>query len=141
MQVRRARFTIWRMMVAVVVAAVGFVALRQPLSSVWASLMFTLTMILLLTATIGSLFNREPSWAGFALFGWTFMFLAFGPTRRSDGTPFPAPLSTILLKALSVRFRFDDGIPGHTKIDIPFDASAISSGNGGLSIPYAFLTF
>jgi hypothetical protein len=54
-------FTIGNLMTAVLRLAVGFAALRNPLSATLASLVFTLAMFVILTATLGSTLTATPA--------------------------------------------------------------------------------
>ena len=136
-----ARFTIRRMMIILPIIAVGFAALREPFSEVWASVAFALTVIVLLTATIGAILKREASWVGFALFGWASLSLPFGPLRPSDAVPIPTPLTTMLLKAASVRLHRGLTMPpGGSTVEYPVQAAVYAPFDGRLyRVPYAFL--
>ena len=103
--VKRFRISIARLMGLVLLVAVGLaLVLRlQPTSIIGASIIFTLTLVVLMTATLGSLFNRKATWVGFCLFGWCWLFLAFGPLPQSDRTPLPVPLTTMCLKWIATR--------------------------------------
>ena len=50
-------------------------------SPLWASTWFTLTILLLLPATLAAIFRprNRAFWLGFVLFGWAYLFFAFGP--------------------------------------------------------------
>ena len=144
------RFTIGHMMAVVLLIAVGFAALRYPLSTALASVVFTLAVVVLLTATLGSMLNHKGSWIGFALFGWGSLLLAFGPCQPSDATPLPTPLTTIFLKEMSIRIygspRISDlKVVGYDKPEaLRMARQEMSADNTGMktrvySIPYAFL--
>jgi hypothetical protein len=137
----RSRVSIAGLMMAVLLVALGFAALRDPRSAVWASLMFTFTVIVLLTATLGSLIHRRPSWIGFAMFGWAGLFLAFGPLRPGDATPMPTPLTTMLLKEITARLD-DRGImpAGGSAIGYPiYTDTAEMIGGKPVLVPYTLL--
>src|SRR5262245_7304039 len=75
----RMRLSIGAIMVTVVVIAVAIAALREA-SGTWASVLFTLTLLMLGTAVLGAICRRAAErafWLGFALFGGTYMALAF----------------------------------------------------------------
>ena len=97
----RFRFSILNLIVFVAVIAVGFAALRNPSSQVWASVLFTVAAFVLLTATLGSLLNRRATWIGFSLFGWAFLAICFGSLvagewiSTADRNPIPMPIVTI----------------------------------------------
>jgi len=75
--VRSFRVTIAGLMALVLYVAVGFAALKTP-SEAWA----TLTLLLLTLALLGSIFTRGGNrafWGGFAIAGWSYWILSFGP--------------------------------------------------------------
>lgn len=75
----------------VLLAAVGFAALRNP-TIVWASVLFTLTVMIFCSAILGAIAVRGPArltWAGFAVFGWVYLGIAFGIGSESNGATSP----------------------------------------------------
>ena len=96
----RPSLSIATLMGLVMLIAVGLALLLRlrPTSIIGASFVFTLTLIVLMTATLGWLVNRKATWVGFSLFGWCCLFWAFGPLPQSDRTPLPVPLTTMCLK-------------------------------------------
>ncbi len=75
---RRIRFSIAGLMGVVLVAAVGFAALRNA-SEAWAGWLLLLTCGVLTLAVVGSLCRgpaERAGWLGFALFGWGYLALA-----------------------------------------------------------------
>jgi hypothetical protein len=75
------RFSLLTLLGAVLVVSIGFAALRGA-SEVWARIVVTGTIVALLTATLGAIYLPTASRAfcgGFALLGWAYMFLVFGP--------------------------------------------------------------
>ncbi len=77
----RPRFSIAALMGIVVVCAVGIAALRYA-SELWENILFTLTLGLLAFALLGAIYRRGPRrafWVGFALIGWGYLLLGFGP--------------------------------------------------------------
>ena len=91
------RFTIARLLWVPVACGVALAVIRSG-SEVVASAVFTLTVILLLSATLIALLRHHPFWAGFAVFGWGSLIFTFGPWSKE--TPVPKPLSMYLLKEL-----------------------------------------
>jgi hypothetical protein len=80
--------------------AVGLAALRDP-SELWASALFTLTVLALLVSVMGTVARRGASrmaFLGFALFGGAYLIPAFGPSPwfNPDGLR-PPPLITRML--------------------------------------------
>jgi hypothetical protein len=72
---RRPRVSIGRLMIVVLVVAVGTAALKAA-DEVWAGAMLTLTLGLLGVAVLGALFRREGRrafWVGFALLGAAYL--------------------------------------------------------------------
>jgi hypothetical protein len=86
-------------MVAVLAAAVGIAALKNP-SDWWSSGLFTFTLALFLIATVGAFQGRNRAfWLGFALFGWGYMIASYEPWSRFATTP-PPLVTTGLLNRL-----------------------------------------
>ena len=80
----RFRFSLFGLVWVVVVAAFGFAALRHP-SEVWETATLSAVLCALFVAIIGMVGSRRDSrafWIGFALFGWAYLWLAFGEFRR-----------------------------------------------------------
>jgi hypothetical protein len=79
---RRARASIAMLLVYIALFAVGLAALRVS-SRLWANVGFSLAITLLLAAVAGLIYLRGESRAfalGFALFGWPYLLITFGPT-------------------------------------------------------------
>ena len=77
----RPRISIGGLMAAILLVALATSALRSA-SPLWASTIFTMTLGVLATAVLGACFagrRRRPFSVGFALLGWGYMTLAFGP--------------------------------------------------------------
>src|SRR5262249_55888089 len=77
----RPRVSIGSLMCVVLVSAVGLAALRFA-SELLAGGMFLLTSVVLAVAVLGAIYARPRArarWLGFALFGWGYLLLAFGP--------------------------------------------------------------
>src|SRR5262249_24755301 len=83
------RFTIAGLMGMVVVAAVGAGALRMA-SYLWADALLSLDLLLFGAAALAATLRRGRSraaWLGFAIFGWGYLVLAFGPWCREFVRP------------------------------------------------------
>ncbi len=97
------RFSVRTLMVLIVGAAAGLAALRDA-SEIWAGIMLTLVLSILGTAIFGAIYKRgrrRADWLGFAVFGWGYFMLAFGPGFSTElGNRLP---STRLLIALHPR--------------------------------------
>ena len=77
----RLQFSLVWLLGLVVAVAFACAALRSE-SAVWASLAFSLCLGVLFVGLLGVLFGtgeRRAFWAGFAVFGWGYLFLVFGP--------------------------------------------------------------
>ncbi len=97
---RRLRVPIAGLMLSLLPVAVGLAALRDP-SEMWASALFSLTILALLVSALGIAARRGASrmaFLGFTLFGGTYLILAFGPWAwvNRDGLR-PPPLVTRML--------------------------------------------
>jgi hypothetical protein len=85
----RVRFSLAALLTAVLAIGVACAALRYA-SELWASAAFSRALVLLLGAVLGALFRRSASrafWVGFALFGWAYLLLVFGPWFNSSVKP------------------------------------------------------
>ena len=91
------RLTISGLMTVVVLAAVGFAAMRSG-SDLWLRLIYSLVALALLTATILARYHGA-FWYGFAIFGWGYFLLGLGPWvgLASTRTPENQPLNQMLL--------------------------------------------
>lgn len=97
----RIRFSIAGLMAIVSIVAVGIAALRNA-SVLWASVTFTLAVVMMLAAVVGVAARRGRGrvvWFGFAVFGWAYLAAAFGPWPwlNNQGLRPPPLLSTELL--------------------------------------------
>jgi hypothetical protein len=97
----RLRVPIAGLMLFLLPVAVGLAALRDP-SELWASALFSLTILALLVSVLGTVARRGASriaFLGFTLFGTTYLILAFGPWPwiNADGLRPPPLLTRILL--------------------------------------------
>lgn len=98
------RISIAGVMGLVLVAALGAAGLREG-TPIWAIAMFTLMVAFLLGAILNAVYSRGPTrayWVGFALFGWTYAALNFGPLA-ADGTRVPPLATGPMLDALLAR--------------------------------------
>jgi uncharacterized membrane protein YtjA (UPF0391 family) len=97
---RRFRVSIAGLMAAILVAAVGFAALRNA-SAWWCSVLFTFTLALFLIATVGAIRGEDKAfWLAFALFGWGYMIASYEPWSKLHGTTPPSLVTTGLLNRL-----------------------------------------
>lgn len=97
---KRLRIRIAGLMLLLLPIAIGLAALRDP-SELWASVLFSLTVLALLVSALGTAARRGASrmaFLGFTLFGITYLMLAFGPWPwvNPDGLR-PPPLVTRML--------------------------------------------
>src|SRR5205823_14555900 len=100
---RMPRFSIAKLMGAVLVASLGLAALRDG-SELCAGVLFLLTCGVLALAVIGAACRREADrawWLGFAAFGWGYLALAFwSPEAYSSSEVLPTLPTMTLLKAV-----------------------------------------
>lgn len=81
---RRLRFSLAVAFGAITVSSVAIVALCNG-DWLWARLMFTMTLGLLLAAILAGVYRtgvNRAFWIGFAVFGWAYVMLAFIPSFR-----------------------------------------------------------
>ena len=79
------RFRIASMLSAILFVAVGFAALREA-NDQWDSVLFSLTLLLLLNAVLLAVHRtegRRAFWIGFALFGWGYLSLSLISSTES----------------------------------------------------------
>jgi hypothetical protein len=142
----RFRFSIAGLMAAVLVLAVGFAALRAA-SALWASAVFTLTVILFAAAILGAVASRGPSriaWLGFGVFGWTYLLATFWLWPVPNGVTAPPFLTKALLDLFQPSLNtatvmtIDPGPPGETSIEPPPNVSTIIPGTGNLATTTPF---
>jgi hypothetical protein len=77
----RLRFTLAQLMALVVYLGFGFASLRNA-DPFWAGATYTLAIIMIAAAPLGAFARRgtaRMAWGGFAVFGWTYLFLAHLP--------------------------------------------------------------
>ncbi len=110
---RRVRFTIGGLMALVIVAGVGFAALRSP-TKLWDSVLFSTILVVLGTATLGAFHFRgrtRASWAGFAAFGFVYLAITSGPWSAPI---LPRLITTELLDQFDALLRPRTGTMGMT---------------------------
>ena len=82
---RRIRFTISSLLIAVLFAGFGFAALREA-NEIWDSIVFSLTLGVLLTSILLAIHRtekRQAFWLGFALSGSAYLGLSLVPSIES----------------------------------------------------------
>jgi hypothetical protein len=119
---RRLRVPIAAVMLSILLIAVGLAALRDP-SELWASALFTATILALLVSILGTVARRgaaRMAFLGFALFGTSYLVLAFGPWpwTNPDGLRPPPLVTRVLLDQL----RESEVGPASDWKDIRFEA-------------------
>jgi hypothetical protein len=102
---RTPKLTIAALMGFVLFAAVAFAALARP-SQLAAALLFSGATVVLTIAIIGALFARGPQrafWAGFAIGGWMYLLMQYGPFFDTAVGPytFPTAALDVLYDAIS----------------------------------------
>src|SRR5262245_50496853 len=96
----RLRVSILGVMVVVLLAAVGLAALRRS-SPVLASTLFALVILILLSGLIAALVSCKAFWVGFAVFGWGWLVLSFGPWAKTE---VPIPITDLILAEAYLHF-------------------------------------
>jgi hypothetical protein len=82
----RFRLSISILMVAIVLLAAGFAALRTP-TPLWANVWFSIAMGLLVLAIPAAVYRREEQrafWVGFAACGWVYFVLTLAPWFQTE---------------------------------------------------------
>jgi hypothetical protein len=95
---RRFRFSVAGLMAVILVLAIGMAALRDP-TTLWASAIFTAAVILFAASLLGAMIHRGVrrfSWAGMAVFGWSYLVVSFGPWPGNMVGPPPLLPSCLL---------------------------------------------
>ena len=83
---KRLRFSLLGLLGVIALIAVACAALRSA-SEIWGSAAFTLTVAALFVALVGVIFRQRASrafWGGFALLGWGYLLLVFGPWFKDN---------------------------------------------------------
>jgi hypothetical protein len=88
---RKNRFTIARLLGAIVVLAMIFAGLRSG-SNDWFTLIYTLVFLTLVYSAIVARY-RGAFWHGFAIAGWAYFLIGFGPWI--GGLPAPEPQQAV----------------------------------------------
>ncbi len=86
----RPRISIAALMGFVGIFGVGLAAFRYP-SKLWGSFLISITVGALVVGTLGALFHRglpQKFWAGYAICGWFYLLVHFGPWFREEMAPF-----------------------------------------------------
>jgi hypothetical protein len=96
----RLRFTLAQLMALVISLGFGLAALRNA-DPFWASATYSLAIILIAAAPVAAFARRgtaRMAWAGFAVFGWTYLLVAQIPPWPIGGLgsgPIPKPVLLI----------------------------------------------
>jgi hypothetical protein len=122
----RLRFSIGALILVVAIAAVALAAIRSG-SLAWAGAMISITFFAMICSLVGIAFGRgmrRVYWWGFALLGWSYLFLMFAPWLSENiGERLLAPNLTDYLD----EFLYGDATPSN-------------GGSGGLqSVPIEIL--
>jgi hypothetical protein len=94
---RSAKPTIAALMVVIFIAALGFAALSRP-SRLWAAVMFSTATAMLTLALVGALCasgRARAGYLGFAVTGWTYLLLQYGPFFETQVGPYTLPTAIL----------------------------------------------
>jgi hypothetical protein len=92
----RYRSSLAGLMAVVIYVAISVAALKSA-SMLWASVLFTIVVVVLLTTTLSAFFSRSPFLRGFIVFGWGYLALAF------KSLPTPEPLTNLIINYFWIR--------------------------------------
>lgn len=84
------RFSIRQLLAATALVALGCFALLNA-SPIVAAAMMSAVAVLLLAAVVLSIYrtgDKRAFWIGFALFGWAYLLLCYGPILTENNSPF-----------------------------------------------------
>jgi hypothetical protein len=114
---RGLRVSIAGLMALVLAFGLGLAALVS-LSSLWASVTFTVALSALLVATLGAALRgrHRTFWLGFAVFGWGYAIFSFAPGAERGIRPYL--LTSWMLDAL---FPFLVNAPDALDVNVPLD--------------------
>ena len=91
---KHTRITIAELVLVVVVVAIGLAAIRGQ-SAAWAGAMLSITFFAMICSLLGIALGRGPRrvyWSGFAVLGWSYLFLMYVPWLYTQvGTYLLAP--------------------------------------------------
>ena len=90
MRMLRPRLSIAALMGFIFVIGVGLAAFRYP-NKLWASFFFSIAIGAMVIASMGAVFHRglpQKFWAGYALCGWLYLLLNFGPWFEHEVSPY-----------------------------------------------------
>ena len=86
----RPRFSIAALMWFIVIFGIGLAAFRYP-NKLWASFLFSISICAMLVGSLGAVFHRglpQKFWAGYAICGWFYLLLSFGPWFAIEVSPY-----------------------------------------------------
>jgi hypothetical protein len=84
------RFSIRQLFAATALVAVGCLALVKP-SALLAATMMGVVALALLAAVVFTIYrsgDKRAFWLGFAVFGWSYLLLCYGPIFTENNSPF-----------------------------------------------------
>lgn len=106
------RLSVLALVLVIVIVAIAMAVLRE-LTPLLASFIFTITVFILLCATLFAWLNPSPALQGFALFGWASLLLSFGPL--ANGLPVPESLGTVALQLVHAALKYPPPPVGHVE--------------------------
>jgi len=84
------RFSIRQLLIATALVAVGCLAILNA-TPIVASAMMGAVALLLVAAIVLSIYrtgDKRAFWIGFAIFGWSYLLLCYGPIFTENNSPF-----------------------------------------------------
>jgi hypothetical protein len=105
--VKMPRLSIAALMLMLVIIAVGLAALSRP-TQLAAAFLFSTSLLVLTVAIVGALHGRGATrafWSGFAIGGWMYLSLQYGPFCETQIGPytFPTTVLDVLYEAMNPR--------------------------------------
>lgn len=100
---RKPRLTISALGLIVMILAIGLAIVRD-FTPLLASVAFSITVLLLLSASLYIWLRPNAALQGFALFGWTSLLISFGPL--ANGIPAPESLGTVALQMIHAALNY-----------------------------------
>src|SRR5262245_1687641 len=129
------RFSIAAVLALTLFAGLVFGALRSG-ATIWFQSIYTLTFVILLFAAIAARY-RGAFWYGFAIVGWAYFVLGFGPWNYSGGYALSRGLLISSIAEKPAAFLQDERLP--TKVRDEYRLNRVGVCQISLTIPLALV--